>query len=434
MLDERAPTASVWCTARIRKSLGSADGLKLLSVGVLAFSPPQRRAVFCGSGFGLPPRDVSRPHVKPEYFYGIDAVRFASALLVAFFHLGFSCWASPTSGAAEALRGAYALPQLAEWTWFGWIGVEIFFVISGFVITSSAEQATPVQFFNSRVLRLYPAVWICATLTLIVILASGLHASWFSYVTSMFLLPSGPWIDGQYWTLGVEIVFYAIVFLLLLFGQFERVGNVAVAMGLVSAASLLLLTLKPDLRFLSNGIWRLTLLYYGIYFSLGIFIRLWIRNRLRPLHWVTAFICLAAAAVQTRFHSVEMGARVIFSPVSLADRWYVATLVFYAGFIAVGASAFYRVRVTALPDEVLRVLRILGLATFPLYLLHFKIGVLLARRLVLWGFPPFFALLATISILVALAILIAAQLEPRVRALLKRAMLYLEGRLGLQPR
>jgi len=80
------------------------------------------------------------------------------------------------------------------------------------------------------------------------------------------------------------------------------------------------------------------------------------------------------------------------------------------------------------------VLRILGLATFPLYLLHFKIGVLLARRLVLWGVPPFFALLATISILVALAILIAAQLEPRVRALLKRALLYLEGRLGLQPR
>jgi len=410
------------------------SSLQLPSAGVIALSRSDRRAVFCGPAFGVRPRHVNRPRVKREYFYGIDAVRFLSALLVAFFHLGFSCWASPTSGAADVLRGAYALPQLAEWTWFGWAGVEIFFVISGFVITSSAEQATPVQFFNSRVLRLYPAVWICATTTLIVILVSDLHASWFSYVTSMFLVPSGPWIDGQYWTLGVEIVFYAIVFLLLRLRQFELVGHVAVAMGLVSATFLLLLTLYPDLRFLANGIWRLTLLYYGVYFSLGIFIRLWIRNRMRPLFWMTAFICLAAGALQTRFHSIDMGTRVIFSPVSLADHWYVSTLVFYAGFIAIGASAVYRARFDALSDGALRVLRILGLATFPLYLLHFKIGVLLARRLVLWGVPPIAALLATISILVAFAILIAARLEPPVRSALKRALIYAEEHLGLQLR
>ena len=385
-------------------------------------------------GFDFRAIYLNRPPVKTEYFYGIDVVRFVSALLVAFFHLGFSCWASPTSGAAEALRGAYALPQLAEWTWFGWVGVEIFFVISGFVITSSAAQATPVQFFNSRALRLYPAVWICATATLIVILASGLPASWFSYATSMVLLPSGPWIDGQYWTLGVEIVFYAIVFVLLLMGRFERVGQVAIAMALISATFLLALTLNPELRFLTTGIWRLTLLYYGVYFSLGIFIRLWISGSMRFPHWMAALVCLAAAALQTRFHSIEMGGRVVFSPVSLADHWYVATLAFYTGFAAICLSVFHRSRFAVLPDGVLRALRILGLATFPLYLLHFKIGVLLARRLVLWGVPPIAALLATILIMVALAVVIAAQLEPRVRAALKRALIYVEGRLGLQSR
>jgi exopolysaccharide production protein ExoZ len=55
---------------------------------------------------------------------------------------------------------------LAQFTWFGWVGVEVFFVISGFVITNSARGASPIEFLKGRVLRLYPAAWICATLSL----------------------------------------------------------------------------------------------------------------------------------------------------------------------------------------------------------------------------------------------------------------------------
>src|SRR6202035_4696902 len=105
-------------------------------------------------------------------------------------------------------------PSAADFTWFGWVGVEIFFVISGFVIANSASKSSPVEFLIGRALRLYPAVWICATATLIVLVFAHGSSSEFvrPYIRAMLIYPRGPWIDGIYWTLATEIVFYALVF------------------------------------------------------------------------------------------------------------------------------------------------------------------------------------------------------------------------------
>ncbi|TIT70941.1 MAG: acyltransferase, partial [Mesorhizobium sp.] len=56
----------------------------------------------------------------------------------------------------------------------GWVGVQVFFVISGFVIAFSAENSTPLKFFEARVRRLAPAVWVCAPVSAIVLLLVGL--------------------------------------------------------------------------------------------------------------------------------------------------------------------------------------------------------------------------------------------------------------------
>jgi peptidoglycan/LPS O-acetylase OafA/YrhL len=56
--------------------------------------------------------------------------------------------------------------SLASYTWFCWVGVEIFFVIFGFVIVHASESASPAKFLKSRALQLFPAALICATLTL----------------------------------------------------------------------------------------------------------------------------------------------------------------------------------------------------------------------------------------------------------------------------
>src|SRR5437868_3352741 len=100
--------------------------------------------------------------MRQRSFLGLDLVRFAAALAVAFFHLSFWWWLPGTDPVAPIG------PVLSEPFRWGWVGVPIFFVLSGFVITLSADGKTARQFVIGRALRLYPAVWICATLTLLI--------------------------------------------------------------------------------------------------------------------------------------------------------------------------------------------------------------------------------------------------------------------------
>ena len=67
-----------------------------------------------------------------EPIAGFDIVRFAAAALVTIFHLGTETWAAPGTVAAKIVDGRAAFPELFSVTWSGFIGVEIFFVISGF--------------------------------------------------------------------------------------------------------------------------------------------------------------------------------------------------------------------------------------------------------------------------------------------------------------
>ena len=137
------------------------------------------------------------------YLYGVDALRFICALMVTVFHLGFASWASP------GLLRNYRMSEIENFAQPGWVGVELFFIISGLVIVNSAASADAGSFVRGRVLRLYPAMWICASVVLVFIaMKDGVHPGIFvKYLSSMMLFPFGPWLDGQFWTLGCEIGF-----------------------------------------------------------------------------------------------------------------------------------------------------------------------------------------------------------------------------------
>src|SRR6202041_3362715 len=153
-----------------------------------------------------------------SYFPWLDLLRFAAALSVAFFHLFFWSWAGDVRGFDRYIYADVQYPSAAPFTWFGWVGVEIFFVISGFVIANSASRSSPTEFLLGRALRLYPAVWVCATATVLVLVLFGNGpASEFilPYIHAMLLIPkgvTGQWLDVVYWTLAAETAFYGLVF------------------------------------------------------------------------------------------------------------------------------------------------------------------------------------------------------------------------------
>jgi peptidoglycan/LPS O-acetylase OafA/YrhL len=100
----------------------------------------------------------------------------------------------------------------------GAYGVHLFFVISGFVIFMTLSRCkTASDFLVSRLSRLYPAYWAAALLTCAVGTWWPLpdqHYSVMQLLTNLTMLQGfgqvAP-IDGVYWTLNVELCFYAVM-------------------------------------------------------------------------------------------------------------------------------------------------------------------------------------------------------------------------------
>ncbi len=100
----------------------------------------------------------------------------------------------------------------------GAYGVHLFFVISGFVIFMTLSRCkTASEFLVSRLSRLYPAYWAAALLTCAVGTwwpLPGQHYTVMQLLTNLTMLQGfgrvAP-IDGVYWTLNVELCFYAVM-------------------------------------------------------------------------------------------------------------------------------------------------------------------------------------------------------------------------------
>lgn len=123
---------------------------------------------------------------------------------------------------------------------FGWIGVDFFFVLSGFIIAHTLNaRPRASDFLLRRLIRVYPPFWVAFGLTLAVSLAlpslrdTLRQFGALEWLLAVALLPSGdnaP-VIGVAWTLHHEIMFYVMAGLWLLF---------PVLIALIAAALLLL--------------------------------------------------------------------------------------------------------------------------------------------------------------------------------------------------
>ncbi|MHB9859566.1 acyltransferase family protein [Streptomyces sp. YIM S03343] len=147
----------------------------------------------------------------------LDGLRLLAALMVCLYH--FTGRGGTVSDSWHATP-AHLFPGLARFSVYGCLGVQFFFVISGFVICMSSWGRTMGDFFRSRVARLYPAYWaalviITAASIALPVVVRPLRLDDFLVNLTMLQQPVGvPRVLGVCWTLWVEVRFYALFALL----------------------------------------------------------------------------------------------------------------------------------------------------------------------------------------------------------------------------
>ncbi|MFF5182860.1 acyltransferase family protein [Streptomyces sp. NPDC000345] len=307
-----------------------------------------------------PARRERRPRL-----YALDGIRLLAALMVAVHHYagtrrvnrpGNPVWDRPTSD---------IMPTVFHVAAYGWIGVEIFFVISGFVICMSCWGRTPRQFFVSRVIRLYPAYWFAVLFTTGVLVA--LPGVWErlrprDVLLNLTMLQSGSGVrnvDGVYWTLWSELRFYLLFLVVVWMGlTYRRVVLFCCVWGtaamLAPVARLPLLELVAD----PEAAW---------YFIAGLALYLMHRFGQDLLLW--GILAMAWLMGQR-----ELGQRI--DEVEHVGSWRGALAVFTVFLLVMLAVAL------GLTDRVRRRwLVTAGSLTYPLYLMHYAAGTAVISRL-----------------------------------------------------
>lgn len=151
--------------------------------------------------------------MERERIAELDLLRFTAAAGVVLFH------------ATEWPSQATALTHAST---FGFMGVPLFFMISGFVILMTAQDRGGIEFINSRIARLYPSFWICVLLSALALTFLAHDPPSPAVIAANLtmqprMLFHQPYLDPVYWTLVVEMKFYALAWLVIVTKQMKRV-------------------------------------------------------------------------------------------------------------------------------------------------------------------------------------------------------------------
>jgi peptidoglycan/LPS O-acetylase OafA/YrhL len=256
----------------------------------------------------------------PSRLANIDALRGFAALWVFAYHL----WNVFAPGYSQQGTFADRIPLNADtplWVWltfplcgFGYTGVGLFFVLSGFCIhlpharrhqKTGADDLQPRAFFQRRFRRLYPAYFASLFVS-----AAGLLAMTstmagatppplatvgvFAMVNAFFLLalrPDALGLNGVYWTLWYEVQFYLAYPLLLKICRRVGFGGIAAALLAVE----LLFTFVPTPDVLKPIAPHFEWLFLRRYFEW--FLGMWLAERVANGQHLPRWVSLGAAVL-----------------------------------------------------------------------------------------------------------------------------------------
>lgn len=259
----------------------------------------------------------------------------------------------------------------------GSLGVHLFFMISGFVIFLTIDKISSSKaFIISRFSRLFPAYWFAIILTSSAVFIMGLPGEErdlvtillnFSMIQGFFDIPD---VDGVYWTLLYELIFYILILALFKFKLLTKV-NLIIVLGLCLNIANSLTDIFP---------WKLQLillLEYNHLFGAGIIYYLIKKNGIRPSYSLTLFLCLIALWMQgsTENFLIISSFFIVFYLFSLGKLQFIAV----------------------------KPLIWLGTISYSLYLLHQNIGYIIIRNIEGYGFSSNIAIIFALMLSLLMA-------------------------------
>lgn len=334
-----------------------------------------------------------------ERFEFLHALRGIAALLVVWSHLsGFWLLEHGKTSALQDLWQQWIVLPFHVFQNGGHLGVILFFLISGFVITHTSLRETHREFAVKRLMRIYPPLFAALLISWVLIqfaAATGDRlpgvndagiARWFAAVLLLDGFVPGVRILDVTWTLVIEMVFYAITFALL--GLSRRNPLLATWVMLALWVALVLLAFNvPIFAAVQNS----AVVVYTGFLILGRAIYLWRRSLIGPFDGA---IIAVSAGLLTGLFLETSNPGFLLTPGGWSG---VEPLVSY-----VAALLIFLVMMRINPKRVVQPFRLLGDVSYSLYLLHLPVGLTVLNLLDGVGVPEslntIIAILASVGV------------------------------------
>lgn len=300
-----------------------------------------------------------------KYFSLLDFVRFFAAFWVMNFHYFFVA----------------TLSNDIHWYRYGNLGVQLFFIISGFVIIHSIQEKNMWEFAKNRFVRIFPLFWILCTVTyLITLIVPNIYNFQISeYFINMTMFAdiineasrnNLRLIDASYWTLTVELIFYIAVAVFTYFFSEKRIRYFLFTWLVISIVAFVY---NVDEDFYV----KLFLVRHASYFVFGGTLALITIKQARNLFekYFDWGLLLLSAMYSVYIHPSAIPP---YTNVNPLDQQIITGLL-VSFFIGVSALVYLSKCVTN--KNTIKILAILGGISYPLYLLHQTIGNVLMRYL-----------------------------------------------------
>lgn len=288
----------------------------------------------------------------------LDYGRFLAAISVVAFHYFFN-------GIANGkISSITHIPEVIDIAKYGYLGVEFFFMISGYVIFLSAKNRSASEFLVSRAIRLYPAFWVAVIFTsLVAVFLGGERMSVSLPQVLANLTMASPafgynYVDGVYWTLAVELTFYIAVFFFLLIGLSKNLSKVF----LIWPFAMLLAAIVGKSHFPYMG-------SYYCYFAAGTILAI-LKERITIPASFSLLTCLALCLR----HSIGAVGRLSESKGTFYSGIIIGliVLIFFLFFLFMNTKKGAELK--------LYNSRLLGDLTYPIYLTHAHVGYMVLNR------------------------------------------------------